>query len=319
MADRKAAIVSVGCCVPDTVLTNADLARMVDTSDEWIRTRTGIRERRVVSRDAPVAAYELGARASVIALERAKVAPHDVDAIICATFTPDYFFPSTACKMQHLLGCPRAFAFDLSAACAGFVYGLTVADTLIRAGQCRTVLLVGSEVISRTLDWTERGTCILFGDGAGAAVVQADESGKRGVLATCLASDGSLGDILSLPAWGERRVMHMKGNEVFKHAVRGMGDIAVEACARAGVRLEETDLLVPHQANIRIIRGLAERLNVPMDKVLANIERYGNTSSASIPLALDEAWSDGRIKPGTLAVLTALGGGITMGAAVVRF
>ncbi|MBD3239430.1 MAG: beta-ketoacyl-ACP synthase III [Chitinivibrionales bacterium] len=315
---RKARILSVGTFVPDNIVTNDDLTKQVDTSDEWIRARTGIQQRRIVSPEAPLTNYELGARAARTALDRAGVVPGDIDCIICATFTPDCFFPSTACRMQHVLGCTNASAFDISAACSGFVYGLTIADSMIRSGQVRTVLLVGAELISRTIDWTDRGTCILFGDGAGAVVIRAEEDGDRGVLATRLASDGSKGDILYLPAFGDDRFMKMKGNEVFKHAVRLMGDIAVEACNRAGVRLEEVDALIPHQANIRIINGLAERLGIPMQKVITNIERYGNTSSASIPLALDEGWSSGRIGEGSLVVFTALGGGVTMGGAVVR-
>ncbi len=317
MQPRKARVLSVGTFVPDTVVTNDDLAKQVDTSNDWIVTRTGIRERRIVNREAPLENYELGARAAQVALDRAGVAAGDVDCVICATFTPDCFFPSTACRMQQVLGCTSASAFDISAACSGFIYGLSIADSMIRCGQVRTVLLVGAELISRTIDWTDRGTCILFGDGAGAVVVRADE-GDRGVLATRLASDGSKGDILCLPAFGDNRYMRMKGNEVFKHAVRLMGDIAIEACSDAAVRVEEIDALVPHQANIRIINGLAERLGVPMEKVITNIERYGNTSSASIPLALDEAWSSGRVGEGSLAVLTALGGGVTVGGAVVR-
>jgi 3-oxoacyl-[acyl-carrier-protein] synthase-3 len=318
MQVKRAAILSVGTCVPDTVVTNQDIARRVDTSDEWIATRTGIRQRRVVSGESPEAAAQLGAGAGRIALERAGVAASEVDAIICATFTPDYFFPSTACKIQSALGCEKACAFDISAACAGFVYGLAIGDSMIRSGQCRTVLLVGSEVISRTLDWTDRTTCILFGDGAGAVVLRATDEDK-GVLATCLSSNGAMGDILYLPAWGETRTMHMKGNEVFKHAVRLMSDAALEVCRRAGVTMDQVDLLIPHQANIRIIQGVAERLGVSMAKVVTNMERYGNTSSASIPLALDEAWSTGRVKPGTLVVFSALGGGIALGGAAIRF
>lgn len=319
MQTRRTAVLSVGTYVPENVVTNADLAKILDTTDEWIRTRTGIRERHLVPRDTPMQASDLGARAASVALERAGVAPHDVDAVICATFTPDNFFPSTACRMQHLLGCANAAAFDISAACAGFVYGITIADSFIRSGQYRTVLLVGAEIISRTLDWSDRTTCILFGDGAGAVVLRATEEPGKGILSACLGSDGSLGDILQLPAFGEKRTMHMKGNEVFKNAVRMMGDITLDACAKAGVRLEEVEVMIPHQANIRIIQGLSERLGVPMEKIVTNMDRFGNTSSASIPLALDDAWKAGRVKPGTLGVFTALGGGIALGAAVVRF
>jgi 3-oxoacyl-[acyl-carrier-protein] synthase-3 len=199
------------------------------------------------------------------------------------------------------------------------VYGLSIADAMIRSGQADTILLVGTEIISRMVDWTDRGTCILFGDGAGAVVMQADSDTSRGVLATCLASDGSMGDMLRMPAYGDKRFMHMKGSEVFKHAVRLMSEIARQACSQAGVSIEDADVIIPHQANIRIIRGLAEKLGVSMEKVVTNIEKFGNTSSASIPLALDDAWSTGRITDGTLAVLTALGGGVTVGGAVVRF
>lgn len=318
MQPSKARVLSVGTYVPDTVITNDDLSKRVDTNDEWIRTRTGIRERRVVGENSSLQASDMGIRAGQVALDRAGVAATDVGAVICATFTPDCFFPSTACRIQHGLGCTSACAFDIAAACSGFVYGLSMADAMIRAGQVQTVLLVGSELISRTVDWTDRGTCILFGDAAGAVVVQASGDSDQGILSTCLGSDGSLGDILCLPAFGENRLMRMRGNEVFKHAVRIMGDYALEACNRAGVRLEEVDALIPHQANIRIIRGLADRLGVPMERVVTNLERYGNTSSASIPLALDEAWTSGRLGEGSLCALTALGGGVTMGGAVVR-
>jgi 3-oxoacyl-[acyl-carrier-protein] synthase III len=318
MPARRAAILSVGTYVPDNRVTNFDLARLVDTSDEWIVSRTGIRERRIVPAGSSGSAADMGAQAARVALSRAGVDASEVNAVICATFTPDSFFPSTACRMQHMLGCANAFAFDVSAACSGFVYGLGLADSLIVSERCTTVLLIGSEYISRTLDWTDRTTCILFGDAAGAAVIRATNEDGRGVLSMVLGSDGSLGDILSLPAFGEKRFMTMKGSEVYKNAVRMMGDGALEACRRAGVSLEEVDALIPHQANIRIIQGLADRLGVPHSKVISNLERYGNTSSASIPLALDEAWQSGRVGPGTLAVLTALGGGVTLGSAVVR-
>jgi 3-oxoacyl-[acyl-carrier-protein] synthase-3 len=319
MPERTAAIVSVGSSVPESVMTNDDLARLVDTSDEWIATRTGIRRRHITPRDNPVTAWELGARASRVALERAQVRPEDVDMVVCATFTPDYFFPSTACKIQHALGCTGACAFDVSAACAGFVYGLSIADSFIRSGRSQTVLIVGSEVISRTLDWTDRGTCILFGDAAGAVVVQASDREEKGIAAVALSSNGAMADILYLPAWGEERYMRMRGNEVFKHAVRLMSDVVLDVCSQARVGVGQVDLLIPHQANMRIIQGLAGRLGVPMEKVVTNIEEYGNTSSASIPLALDEAWQKGRVGDGTLVAMTALGGGVTVGGALVRF
>lgn len=319
MLHKSARILSVGASVPTKVVTNHDLAGIMETNDEWIVSRTGIRQRYVVPDTEPVGAYELGAKAGREALLGAGIEPAEVDMVICATFTPDCFFPSTACKIQHVLGCANAAAFDISAACAGFIYGLSLADAMIRGGQCKTVLLVGAEVISKTLDWTDRTTSILFGDGAGAVVVQGVEHESEGVLATHLSSNGGMGDILTLPAWGEQRFMRMRGNEVFRHAIRLMSEAVDKACAKAGIRVADMDLLIPHQANIRIIKGLAEHLGLPMSKVVTNIDRYGNTSSASIPLALNDAMGDGRIGEGSLCVLTALGGGITTGGAVVRF
>jgi 3-oxoacyl-[acyl-carrier-protein] synthase-3 len=247
------------------------------------------------------------------------LAASDIDGIICATFSPDCFFPSTACKIQQYIGNTRAMAFDVSAACAGFVYALSIANSMIVSGQCVKMLVVGAEVISKTLDWTDRSTCILFGDGAGAVVLEATDDPDTGILSTYLKSDGSLGDILSLPAWGEKRVMHMNGNDVYKHAVRLMGDATSQCLSMAGLQSGDVDLLIPHQANIRIIDAMARHMKLPREKVVTNLDRYGNTSSASIPLALEDAWEQGRIKPGTVAVFTSLGGGLAWGSAVVRF
>ncbi len=302
--------------MPETVLTNKQIETFLNTSDEWITTRTGIKERRIVPKDGQISASEMGSKAAMIALERAGLCASDVDGIAVATFTPDNFFPSTACRIQSELGCEGAFAFDLSAACAGFVYVLTVASNMILSGQAKTMLVIGSEVISKTLDWTDRGTCILFGDGAGAVVLQAREDSSKGILSSYLSSDGSLGNILQLPAWGENRVMQMKGNEVFKHAVRLMTDASRKAVSKAGLSIEQIDLLIPHQANIRIIQSIAEQLSIPMSKVVTNLDRYGNTSSASIPLALEEAWLDGRVKEDTKVLMVGLGGGITVGSVV---
>jgi 3-oxoacyl-[acyl-carrier-protein] synthase-3 len=308
--------------VPDTVLSNGCFESFLDTSDEWITKRTGIRERRVVNMPhaAPgsMTAADMGCRAALSAMERAGVRPAEVDGIVVATFTPDNFFPSTACRMQADLGCAGAFAFDISAACAGFVHALTVANSMIAAGQAKTMLVVGSEVISKTLDWSDRGTCILFGDGAGAVVLRADESGRpdAGVLSCCLSSDGTMGGLLSLAAWGEDRFLRMKGNEVFKHAARMMSEASRNAAERAGIRLEDVDLLIPHQANIRIIQAVAEDLKMPAEKVVVNIHKYGNTSSASIPLALEDAWVDGRVKEGSKVLFVGIGGGFTVGSAV---
>jgi len=319
MPFNSARIVSVGTAVPETVVTNDDLAKMVDTSDEWIVTRTGIKTRRMVSPEHPQDAADLGSAAGKVALEKAGVSPESIDAVLCATFTPDYFFPSTACRIQDALGCANACAYDILAACSGFVFALSSARAMILSGQAKRVLVVGSEIISRSLDFSDRSTCILFGDGAGAAVVDGVEEQNTGILTTYLRSNGAYGDILKLPAWGERRTMTMKGNEVFKHAVRLMSEAVVNVCSSAGVDLSAVDYIVPHQANIRIIKGIAEKLDLSMDKVVHNVARYGNTSSASIPLALDEAIQDGRIAPGSLVALTALGGGITLGSALIRF
>jgi 3-oxoacyl-[acyl-carrier-protein] synthase-3 len=301
------------------VLTNKDLEKIVNTSDEWIRSRTGIQQRYISGKDETAHAFELGAKAARRALDRAAIAADEIDGIVCATFTPDFFFPATACKIQHLLGCTHAFGFDVSAACSGFLYGLTIADAMIRSGQCKTMLVVGTEIISKTLDWTDRGTCILFGDGAGAAVLKASENPRQGIVSTYLHSEGAHADILSLPAWGEGRFMKMNGSDVYKHAVRMMGDAAIKCLDKAGFSLEHIDLLIPHQANMRIIRAMAAHLNLSMEKIVCNVDRYANTGSASIPLALEDAWSDGRIKDNTLVVFTSLGGGLAAGSVVVRF
>jgi len=316
----KAKILSVGTYVPDTVLPNSRFESFLNTSDEWIESRTGISERRVVNmpyaEPGDMTAAEMGRRAAKTAMERAGVRPAEVDGIVVATFTPDNFFPSTACRMQADLGCDGAFAFDISAACAGFVYALTVASNMITAGQAETMLVVGSEVISKTLDWSDRGTCILFGDGAGVAVLKAAEGGAAGVASTYLSSDGSMGGLLYLPSWGEERFLRMKGNEVFKQAVRLMSDASLKAVERAGMKLDDIDMLIPHQANKRIIQAITETLKLPEEKVMINIKKYGNTSSASIPLALEEAWTDGRVKEGSKVLFVGLGGGFTVGSAV---
>jgi 3-oxoacyl-[acyl-carrier-protein] synthase-3 len=317
---RRARIVSVGSSVPGRVLTNSDLERFLDTSDEWITTRTGIRSRYVFAKDDKDAhTYELGGKAALNALSKAGRHPEEVDGIICATFTPDYFFPSTACKIQHYIGNTQACAFDVSAACAGFVYGLSIANSMILSGQCKRMLVVGAEIISKTLDWTDRATCILFGDAAGAVLVEETDNGDSGILSTILKSNGAMADILYLPAFGERRYMKMNGNEVYKHAVRLMSDATEKSLRQAGLGIDDVDLLIPHQANIRIIDAIARHMRIPREKVVTNLDRYGNTSSASIPLALEDAWRDGRIKEGSVVVFTSLGGGMVWGSAVVRF
>lgn len=316
---RRTRIVSVGTYVPETVMTNKDFEAFLDTSDEWIVTRTGIRERHIVGRNnRTVRVCDLGINAARLALERASISPLEVDGIICATVTPDSLYPSTACRIQAALGCVNAFAFDILAACAGFVYALSIADSHIRAGSAKTILFIGAEILSKTVDWTDRSVCILFGDAAGAAVLRESDDPATGVLSTCLGSDGTHGDILQFPLWEEKRVMRMKGNEVFKHAVRLMSEYAHKAVAAAGLTLDDIDFLIPHQANIRIITAVGEHLHFPREKVLTNLERYGNTSSASIPLALDEAVRTGRVKKGDTLLFTSLGGGLAVGGAVVR-
>jgi len=316
---RSACIVSVGTYVPDNIVTNKDLEKIVNTTDEWIYSRSGIRSRHIVPADQQMPASVLGANAASVALERAGISPSEVDGIVCATFTPDSFFPSTACKIQAILGCTNAFAFDISAACAGFVYALTIANGLIQSGKNKNILVIGSEVISKVLDWTDRSTCVLFGDGAGAVVLQASDIPGKGIVSSHLRSDGTLGDILTLPSWGEKRYMRMKGNEVFKHAVRMMCDASMVVIKESGISLDQVDYLIPHQANIRIIQAVGDHLKLPGEKIITNLEHYGNTSSASIPLALDEAWGRGLIKENTNVLFTALGGGITAGSLMVKF
>lgn len=319
MSQKRSQILSVGTAVPNRILTNKDIESFLDTSDEWITTRTGIKRRHVYAQGKAEPAFELGARAAAQALVNARMSPSDIDGIICATFTPDYLFPSTACCIARRLGIKGVMAFDLSAACAGFVYGLSTADAFIASGRCRRIMLVGVEIISKTLDWSDRSTAILFGDAAGAVVIGESERPDKGILSTYLSSDGTLGEILSLPIWGEKRFMYMKGGEVFKHAVRMMGDVVVKALEKCGLDRCAVDLLIPHQANMRIIISLAEHLGIPMEKVVTNLDEYGNTSSASIPLALEDAWRDGRIRDGSVVAFTALGGGVAYGSAVVRF
>ena len=323
----KAGILGVGSAVPDRVLTNHDLEKMVDTSDEWISTRTGIKERRISAPDDKTSDY--AAKAARKALERAGVAPGEIDLIIVATLTPDMFCPPTACIVQHKIDAPQAAAFDLSAACSGFVYGLDVAVRGIEAGAYRNVLVIGADLLSHVTDYTDRSTCVLFGDGAGACVLGPVERG--GVLSTYLGADGSGGEKLTIPASrsneeasspsGERRgtYIRMDGNEVFKFAVRVMPEAALEALRRAGIPLEQVRLFIPHQANIRIIDAAAKRLGVEGDRMFSNVHKYGNTSAASIPIALDEALDQGRIAEGDVVVLVGFGGGLTWAASVLEW
>ncbi len=325
---RDVHIVGTGSHTPERVLTNQDLEKIVDTSDAWITSRTGIKERRISDPRTP--SSSLATEAAVRALATAGVSGESLDQIIVGTVTGDRTFPSTGCIVQDRLGARKAHAFDVSAACAGFLYGLSVGRSAIEAGAAETVLVVGVETLSRIVDWTDRNTCVLFGDAAGAVVLRS--TGKPGgILSTRLHSDGSLVHLLEMPAGGslmppshetvDRRLhtIHMSGNDVFKHAVRAMESVALEALEAAGRKPEELDLLVPHQANYRIIDATARRLGLPMEKVFVNLDRYGNTSSASIPLALDEARRSGRIQPGDLVEMVTFGGGFTWAAAVVEW
>jgi 3-oxoacyl-[acyl-carrier-protein] synthase III len=323
----KSCIAGLGSYVPARVLTNADLERMVATSDEWIRERTGIRERRIAATGE--ACSDLAVQAGKRALTAAGLAATDLDMILVATCTGDYPLPATACLVQHQLGATKAAACDLSAACCGFVYALSVADAYIQTGM-RHVLVIGSEVMSAITDWTDRNTCVLFGDGAGAAVVSASD-GERGILSTHLRSDGTLCELIMVPGGGSRtppsekviderlQYIKMKGNETFKVAVRSLEEIARSTLAANHLRVEDIDLYVPHQANIRILKAVMERLSLPIEKVMLNVDRYGNTSAASIPIALDEAVREGRIKDGSLVMLGAFGAGLTWASAVIRW
>ena len=327
-ASPRARLASTGHYSPPRVVTNAELETLVDTNDEWIRTRTGIRERRIADKDTGAA--DMAAAAARVALERAGTSPEEVDMILLSTATPDRLLPSTACDVQALLGARNAAAYDYATACSGFLYGLSMAEAHIVAGQAETVLVCATEKMSSIVDWTDRTTCVLFGDGAGATVVKRADDG-RGILITYMKSDGTLAELLYRPGGGARipldiavldersHFVKMAGPEVFKSAVRSMCDAAETALQRAGVTSDQIDLLVPHQANIRIIEATAKYAKMPMDKVFVNVDRYGNMSSASIPVALDEAVEQGRIGEGSLVLMVAFGAGFTWAANVVRF
>ena len=324
---RRARIVSTGMYVPEKVLTNFDLEKMVDTSDEWIRTRTGIVERHIAAEDETSA--DLAEKAARMALERAGISAEDIDLIIVATITPDYYFPATACLLQARIGAKNAGCFDLEAACSGFIYSLSMGASYIMAGWADRVLVVAADVLSKMTDWEDRNICVLLADGAGAAVLEATEE-DRGVLSSYLGGWGGQPELLYVPAGGFKNppyrvknqkdfLMKMNGREIYKWAVTKMEESARKALERAGLSVEDVSLVIPHQANIRIIRTVAERLGVPWEKVFVNIDKYGNTSGATIPIALHEAVVQGRIKENDIVVFTALGGGLTWGAAVVRF
>ena len=318
-------IAGTGSYLPEKVVTNDDLSKVVDTSDEWIRTRTGIRQRHVAA-DGQTSS-DMGHQAALKAIEAAGIDPSGIDLIVVGTTTPDYVFPSTACLIQQKLGIPGCPAFDVNAACSGFLFALSVADQFIRTGSARTVLVVGVETLTRMVDWTDRTTCVLFGDGAGAVVLKADAD--TGILSTHLHADGNKRDLLccpvgvsagfdnSLPNAGVR--ITMAGNEVFKHAVKALDSVVDEALEANGLDKGALDWLIPHQANLRIIEATAKRLDMPMERVIVTVDRHGNTSAGSVPLALDEAVRSGRVQRGQLLLLEAFGGGFTWGAALLRY
>jgi 3-oxoacyl-[acyl-carrier-protein] synthase III len=321
-------IVSTGRWLPDRVVTNFDLEKELDTSDEWIRERTGIRERRLAPPE--IGAADMGAGAARIAMERAGVQPGELDVIVVSTATPDRLLPSTACDMQALLGATNAAAYDIAAACSGFIYALSIAEGHLLSGRAEVALVVSTEKMSAIVDWDDRSTAVLFGDGAGAAIVKRAEN-RRGLLSTFLRSDGTLAELLWRPAGGARvpmdaavldernHLVKMAGREVFKAAVRSMAEAADQALLRAGLTGEDIDLMIPHQANMRIIEATAKYANVPMDKVFVNVDRYGNMSSATIPVALDEAVEQGRLRPGDYVLMVAFGAGFTWASSVIQW
>jgi 3-oxoacyl-[acyl-carrier-protein] synthase-3 len=326
---NRARIVGTGAAVPKKVLTNAELEKLVETSDEWITSRTGIKERHIVSEGEKFS--ELCTKASDQALKRAHVKPEDLDMILVGTISSDMLFPATSCLVQHNLGATNAAASDISAACVGFLYGLHLADGLIQSSKADNVLVVGGEILTRIVDWTDRSTCVLFGDGAGAVVLQATKK-DHGILGSLMKSNGLYADFICMPGGGSNRpandptsiaeklpYIKMKGNETFRVAVKAMADVTSELLAEQGFTHEQIDLFIPHQANERIINAVGEKLKIAPSKVVKNIERYGNTSAASIPIALDECVREGRIVEGNLILLTAFGSGLVWGSVLLRW
>ncbi|MBU1862526.1 MAG: ketoacyl-ACP synthase III [Candidatus Omnitrophica bacterium] len=324
----QASIVGLGYYVPPKVMTNFDIEKIVDTNDEWIMTRTGIKERRIAADD--VASSDLGKEAALKAIKDAGLSAKDIDLIIVATISPDMIFPATACVLQKMIDAPQAACFDISAACSGFPYALTIAAQFIETGFYKNVLVVAAEALTHLIDWQDRSTCVLFGDGAGAAVVSRSRDGG-GLLASSLGAAGQYVDLLKLPAGGSRmkathqtvddrlHYLKMAGNEVFKIAVRTMEKAAREVVEKAGISLHDVDCLIPHQANMRIIKAVYERLEIPKEKVFINVDRYGNMSGASTIVALCEAIEQGKVKKGSIVVIAAFGAGFTCGANVIRW
>lgn len=328
MTNQNAGIIGMGHAYPEGILTNADLEKMVETSDDWITTRTGIKQRHKARPDEYTSQF--GSLAAKQAIERAGIDVTDIDLIVCATTTPDQIMPSTGALIQAQIGAVNAAGMDVFAACSGFIYGITMVESMIKTGQIKHALVIGAEVLTKYVDYTDRGTCVIFGDGAGAAVLGPVPEGK-GILATKIRSDGRYEEQLYAPGGGTKlgtthetidnreHFFKMKGNELFKVAVRSMADISAEMLQKAGYTVDDVDLVVPHQANQRITDAVASRLGVPEEKVYSNIAEMGNTSSASIPIAIDECIQSGKIKEGSLVLLTAFGGGVTWGGTVIRF
>lgn len=322
MSQQRVLMTSVGSYLPKKIVTNDDLAQWVDTSDEWIKQRTGIAQRHMVADDELTS--DLAYHAAQDALSHASLSGSDIDVIVVATTTPDDTFPSTATKVQHRLGATNAFAFDVQAVCAGFVYALTVAESLLIAKKAKRALVIGAESFTKLLDWQDRSTCVLFGDGAGAVILESEDAPDHyGILASALHSDGAYRDILYVDggpsATGDVGHVRMSGQDVFRHAVDKLSTVMQEVLDQAGVRAEEVDWLVPHQANIRIINGMQRKFGLPAERVVRTVDKHANTSAASIPLALSEAVHDGRIKSGDLLALEAIGGGLAWGGSLVRY
>ncbi|KAB2639358.1 MAG: ketoacyl-ACP synthase III [Verrucomicrobia bacterium] len=325
---RTASIIGTGSYVPERVMTNADLEKIVETSDEWIHSRTGIRERRIAGIEQPTS--DLAANAAKAAMENAGIKPDEIDLIICATVTPDMFFPSTACFVQTKIGAVNAACFDISAACSGFLFGVETARQFIATGTYETVLVIGADKLSSIVDWTDRNTCVLFGDGAGAAILRHRE-GSKGILATRMGSNGGLAEILHIPGGGSAcpvtaenadqkpATIRMNGRETYKHAVTAMVEASKQVLEEAAVTADQIACFIPHQANLRIIEAIAGRLDVPMERFHINLDRYGNTSAAAVAIALDEAAREGRFKQGELIHLVVFGGGLTWASSVIEW
>ena len=325
---KHAAIIGLGSYLPKRIVTNQDWEKMVDTTDEWITSRSGIKERHFAS--AEQASSDLAVEAAKKAIRDAKIDKSEIDLIIVGTITPDNVFPSTANWVQKKLGLQPLPSFDISAACSGFLYGLILADSMIKAGTARTILVIGVEIMTKIMDWKDRSTCVLFGDGAGAAVLRATDE-EKGILSTYWGADGNLGDLLIVPAGGSAmpathetvdqklHTLRMKGNEVFKHAVLRMQEAAINAMQRAHLTSDDIDLFIPHQANIRIIKATIKRAKIPAEKTIINIDKIANVSAATIPIALDQAKKEGRIKSGSTVLLSAFGAGFTWAGIVIRF